>query len=103
QAITQATARTTDGKTIDVTANHTIAPYQAQNFYAQRDACIASVEVRFRDGRSLSGNFNECRNPRIVVTDTNIVTATAASASPPANSTSAARNNAPLPGLQPRR
>ncbi|MBV8094525.1 MAG: hypothetical protein JOY71_03135 [Acetobacteraceae bacterium] len=70
QPIVDAQARTTTGKTINITAAGPIQPKRAQDFRAEKNDCIASVNVKFQNSKTISqDNINDCNDPKIVVSN----------------------------------
>ena len=79
QPIVDARAQTTTGKTIYITAEGPIQPKRAQDFRAEKDDCIASINVRFQNNKTLAqGNMKDCNDPRIVATNDKISVETGA-------------------------
>ncbi len=80
QTIVDAHARTKTGKDINVTAlNGQIASREGQNFPVDAADCLESVQVKFKDGRTLArDNLNDCKDPRIVARNQELTVETGA-------------------------
>jgi hypothetical protein len=67
QTISQATATSTAGTRFDLTRNSAIAPQQAQEFMMKVGECLASVQIRFKDGHQVQASgLNDCKQPEIL-------------------------------------
>ena len=97
QTIVEAHAFTTNGKDIAVTKAGPIRPQLSQNFMFQQAECLDRIEIKFKDGKTMSRDkLNDCKVPRLVARNEGITVETGAGGSVnPAPVDKAARD---LPG-----
>ena len=70
--VTEASATMTDGKT-HALSQGPVRPRQAREIVVPRDECLADVNVRLDNGRSLNSRpGHDCRATRIVVSDNGV-------------------------------
>ena len=83
--IVAAHARMTNGDERDLTWNEPLRPQQGRNLAVSSNDCLAELTVRFKSGRTLQARAPDCRQTRIIATDSSLQIGSNASDRPPIN------------------
>ena len=83
--IVAAHARMTNGDERDLTWNEPLRPEQGRTLALPSTDCLAELTVRFKSGRALQTRAPDCRQTRIIATDSSLQIGSDASDRPPIN------------------